>query len=272
MPVQTNLKSYIYFPDGCKVEAKESADAEYIDIGAISSAVTSTLNWTESSVETANAGTLDTKISKMEMSGGFTLINLNPIGIKKLGGGVFIVEEIPGTAIAAGSSQTIAAGWEAGVIYPMVFGSNNVKAAEKPTITSITPEGESALVANTDYVIVETDNSDSGFGIVFITDTKSAKALTVVYGAITPVAQTQLSCGNSSVVLRPYMLRFTHTDDDGKKRQLELPYVYSNSGGFQFNFKGANEDGVEEMPITYTARIDSSRVNNKQLMTWSIEE
>jgi hypothetical protein len=52
---------------------------------------------------------------------------------------------------------------------------------------------------------------------------------------------------------------------------LELFSVDTGSGGIQFNFKGANADGTEEMPISYMAKIDTSRTNGRQLAAWTIE-
>ena len=67
-------------------------------------------------------------------------------------------------------------------------------------------------------------------------------------------------------------MQITHTDDNGKIRRLSLPSVNPSTGGFQFNFKGANEDGVEEMPLTFTAKLDTSLVSGRQLMEWVIED
>jgi hypothetical protein len=68
-----------------------------------------------------------------------------------------------------------------------------------------------------------------------------------------------------------YKMKFTHTDSASKTRVLELFSVESGSGAFQFNFKGAAEDGVEEMPLTYSAKIDTSLTDGRQLFAWSID-
>jgi len=268
MPVQTNKKANVYFPDGAKVQVKTAQDTEWFDVGAINSAVTATLNWTESTVETANAGQLDTKVSKMEIAGGFTLINLDPEGVQKLGGGVFTVETTTGTAISTPANQVLA-NPNKGLAYPLTLADSNgkeYKFSTTPVITSVTA-GSTALTVDEDYTVVA---QNGGYAIVF-TAAHTTADVTIVYGSNTPIARTVMYSGSSTIVLAPYAMKIVHTDDNGKERSLELFAVYSNSGGFQFNFKGANEDGVEEMPLTFTARLDTSLVNGKQLMAWGVD-
>lgn len=268
MPVQTQKKSNIYFPDGAKVSVKGKGDAEFYDVGAINSAVTATLNWTESVVETANAGTLDTKISNMEIAGGFTLINLDPVGVAKMSGGVLNLEEVTGASSVTFEAQVISNA-KASTWYLMELvkdgGHYNLPSAStSPVITSVVADA-STLVLDTDYSIIK---DDEGFKIKFVA---AADIVTITYGANTVVESKRLHAGASTVVLQPYAMKIDHEDDNGKHRILYLYAVYGNSGGFQFNFKGANEDGVEEMPLTFTGRLDISRDNGKQLFTWEIE-
>lgn len=268
MPVQTTKKSYIYFPDGAKVSVKSKDDADFYDVGAINSAVTATLNWTESVVETANAGTLDTKISNMEIAGGFTLINLDPEGVAKMSGGVLSLEEVTGASPVTFDDQVIS-GVTAGTWYALELLKNStpynlLSSAATPVITSVT--AAAALTENVDYVIVK---DSEGFKIKFVAN---ADEVTIVYGANTVVASKKLHGGSSTIVLKPYAMKIDHEDANGKHRILHLYAVYGNSGGFQFNFKGANEDGVEEMPLTFTGRLDTSLTNGKQLFTWEVED
>ena len=71
--------------------------------------------------------------------------------------------------------------------------------------------------------------------------------------------------------MTPVQLKFTHTDANSLIREVELYSVYGNSGGFQFNFKGANEDGTEEMPIAFSGQIDTSRTDGRQLLSWVVD-
>ncbi|MCP4585639.1 hypothetical protein, partial [Pseudoalteromonas sp.] len=110
MPTQTTNTSNIYFPDGALVGVKAEGDGSYTDVGAISTAVTSTLNWTENQIETANAGKTDKQVKEMTIEGGFTLINLNPTGVQKLSGGLFEESTTAGTSVTSIDNQVIASG------------------------------------------------------------------------------------------------------------------------------------------------------------------
>lgn len=269
MPDQTKKTGRIYYPDGAKVSIKTATDTEWLDVGAIKSTVANTFNYTENKQESSNAGMLATQISAMEIAGGFTLINLDIEAIEKMGGGVFTREVINGAAITSGiADQVIAANWEIKKHYSLDIG--NIRSVIKPVIT-VTPQGEAALVEDTDFILMTDSNSTSGWSLVFLTNTHAALAVTIVYTSVTPLSGEKLHAGSSSVILKPYAMRIAHTDSNGKVRAIELYSVISNSGGFQFNFKGSDEDGLEEMPLTYTASLDTSRDNGKQLFTWSLE-
>jgi len=221
----------------------------------------------------------------MQIEGGFTLINLDLDGIQKMGGGLFTKSVTAAAPIATIPDQVIPAGWDDGIVYPLEMltsptDSQKLKTAAAPAITSIkldvggTPE---TLTAGNDYVIVANSNAYSGWGISFIsagmtTLTPKTKAITIDYDTNTPIASTTIHAGSSTALLAAYAMRITHTDGNAKRRMLELYSVDSNSGGFQFNFKGANEDGLEEMPLTFMAKIDSTKADKRQLMAFTVDE
>lgn len=289
MPVQTTVKTHIYFPDGCKVEADTGSG--YSDLGAINSAVTATLEWEENQIETANAGKLDKVIRNMTMKGGFTLINLDPEGVEKLGGGVFTKVDVAGTEIASFEDQVVPINWNDKTRYPLEIMSASAGVTDiqlrftaAPALTSVTldaggsPEVLTAwgAAASGDYTIVADPNAYSGWSIVFnsasmSTGSPKTKAITIVYAANTPIASETIYAGSSTATLTAYALKFTHTDSASKKRILELYSVDAESGGFQFSFKEANEDGLEEMPLTFVAKIDSTKTDGRQLMGWTVE-
>lgn len=286
MPAQTTKTSNIKFPDGCKVEVQPAQTGSFYDVGAINSATTATLNYDENQVETANAGKTIKQIKNMTIEGGFTLIELDPEGVEKMGAGIFTLENTLGSLVldANITDQVIQPGWDDGILYalePIETSTGNLlRTTTAPTLTSVTLDAggvPEVLTDGNDYTVVADSNSASGWSIQFISanmTTGSPKTLdiTIDYGDNTPIANTVIYAGNSTELLTAYAMRFTHTDDNGKIRRLTLYSVDSNSGGFQFNFKGANEDGLEEMPLTFTAKVDTSRVAGKQLMAWEQEE
>lgn len=279
MPVQTNETAHIRFPDGAKVSVKASGDSVYYDVGAISTDITNTLNWDENQVETANAGKLAKQIKNMTLAGAFTLINLDPAGIAKLGGGVLSTETVAGTTETSISDQTILSGWTDKAVNALecidsVTGTS-YKGVSVPTIASVTGGTDGLLTEDDDYVISPSSQSPSGYSITLNTAgttlTTTSQDIVIVYTDITPVESTKIHCGSSTVVLSAFAMMITHTDSNGKEVSLELPSVDSNSGGFQFNYKAATSDGTEEMPLTYTAKLDTDKVDGQQLFTWTID-
>jgi hypothetical protein len=276
MPVQTTQSTYIRYPDGCKVEYSLNG-TDFVDVGVINSAVTSTLEWDENQVNTANGGMLDKQIRNMRMSGAFTLINLNPTAVAALSGGALVATAVAGTELSDIPNQTIAASSWTNMqripFAPTTAAGIPLRLGSAPAVTSITASTSGALAANDDYYIVADSSSFSGYSLQMYTGGTATVATTesvvIVYAANTPTASVTINGGASTFVLTPYVLRFTHTDSVAKTRSLTLWSVNQNSGGFQFNFKGANEDGVEEMPLSYTAMLDTSRTTGQQLFTWS---
>ena len=284
IPVQTTQTSYVYFPDGAMVSVKESGGVSYTDLGAINSDVTATLQWDESQLETANAGKLAKHIKNMRIEGGATLINLNPDGIEKLSGGLFEKVTVADSANSSIPNQIVAANWSDNTVYELIAynsssDSTKLKLTSKPTLTSVTLDAAGTpevLAENSEYVVVADSNFYSGWGIMFIssamsTGTPKTKAITIDWGTNTPVASTTLYAGESTATLSAYAMKITHTDSAGKIRELELFSVDPNAGGFAFNFKAASADGVEEMPLTFTGKLDTSLTDGRQLMSWTIE-
>jgi hypothetical protein len=278
MPIQTTLKDYIYFPDGAKVSVKESGAGSYTDLGAISTAVTATLNYDINEIETANAGKLDRQAKNMTIAGGFTLINLDPAGVEKLGSGILEVVTTAATPTTTVSDQIISSGsWadKTAVNLSLLDSSVSLRATAEPTITSVTGSVDGALVADDDYSLVVDSNSPSGYSIVLnlagTALTTIVQDVTIDYNSVTPVANTKVYAGSSTQVLSAYAMKIEHTDSNSLVRSLELYAVSTDSGGFQFNFKGANEEGVEEMPLAFTAQLDTTLTDGRQLMVWSVD-
>lgn len=276
MPVQTTVKQDVYFPDGTKVEVSEDG-LSFSDAGVIMSTVTNTLTYTENRVQTANAGDLDVQLSNFKIDGGFTLGNLNKSVISIMGGGLFTLETTAGTPTSTIDNQVIPTGQTESKLLNLlpIDSSVAIKFSAAPVITSVTGSVDGALAANDDYYIHPDPNSQSGYSISFHTSgtilTTMAQTFTIVFGTNTPIASETLYAGQSTKVLTAYHLRMTHTDDNGKIRRVSMSAVDGTSGGFQFNFKGSNEDGIEEMPITYQAKLDTSLDSGKQLLAWHVD-
>lgn len=278
MPVQTTETAYIQFPDGCKVMVKTTGD--YVDLGAIKGTAKAALQWKENQVQTANAGKTALQIKDMVIEGGFTLINLNPVGVSMMSGGIFTSSPTAGDPVATIPNQDIPAAWDDHQKYELIMYTDDdddtkLKMSTQPVLVSVTlnagaPE---VLVEDTAYIIVEDPESSSGWSIVFlsanmVTETPKTYSITIVYDTNTPVARTNLYAGTSTLVLTAYSIKFEHTDAADKVRGLEIFSANPKSGGFNFDFKGADEDGVEEMPLTFTGVVDVDLTDGQQLMNW----
>lgn len=280
MPVQTSNTAYIKFPDGAKVSIKAAGDASYTDLGAINSSITNTLNYTENQITTANAGKTIKQIRDMNIDGAFTLINLNYDNIEKLGGGLFTKVTTPASANSSIPNQVIAAGWAENTFYPLEMQTSPTDSTllnmgtTKPTLTSVTLDAAGTpetLTEGTDYVVVKGD-AVSKWGLVFqvagiAKPSPTTYAITIDYGTNTPVARVTLNAGSSTALLSAYSLKIEHTDSAGLIRGIELFSVDTKSGGFAFNFRGANEDGLEELPVSYMAQLDTSLTDGAQLIS-----
>ena len=288
MPTQTSITSYIWFPDGAKVSVMASGEVSYTDLGAIEQGVTATVNYDESQIETGNAGKLAKRIKNMTVAGAFNLINLDPANIVRIGGGMFTSATTAASATTDIPDQVIAANWDDNIKYEIIAytsssDSTKLKLSAKPTLTSVKlgDAGTEVLLeigaaAAGDYMVVADSNSYSGWSIMFNSAGMSAAspktfAITIDFGSNTPVAKTTLWCGNSSVTFSSYKLRFTHTDDFGLTRVLELFAVDTNSGGMSIDFGGANEEGVEEIPFSFTGKCDSTLSGGTQLFSFSVD-
>jgi hypothetical protein len=284
MPVQTTKTGYIEFPDGARVSVKESGGSTWTDIGALNSPVNFTLNWTENQVVTANAGRTALQVRDMLIDGSFTMINLEPDAINKLSGGLFTLTETAASPVSDIADQVIAAGWGENTLYDLVLDSTaegEIRTTAQPTLTSVeldaagTPE---ALVEDEDYFVVANPNSKSGWSVQFVTAnivkaSPTTFAITIDYDTNTPIASTTITGGESTKELDAYALKAEHYNSAGDvDRSFEIYSANPQSGGFQFNFKGANEDGLEEMPITFRGDIDTTRAAGAQLFTYYVKE
>lgn len=279
MPVQSTKQGYVSFPDGGKVSVDDGTG--WHDIGAINSAVNFTLNYSENQVVTANSGKLSKQIRDMLIDGSLTLINLEPDAIEKMGGGMFETVTTNGTEVAAGdfTDQSIDGFTDMKPIpleAVVTADSQEIQFSAEPVLTSVTASSSGALAADDDYFVIQDSNSASGYSIVFnsggTATVGTGETITVDFGANTPIASTTIYAGTSTKVLSAYGLKIEHTNSDSEiDRSFEIFSANPTSGGFQFNFKGANEDGVEEMPITFQGDVDVDRADGRQLFSYFVK-
>jgi len=277
---QTDRISHIRLPKGCRVSADNNDGSGYYDLGIIMSTVEAVLQWDENVIDGANYEEAVTQVRNLRVEGSFTMGNLDPNGILKLGGGLFEKVDVDGTALSDIKDQIIAANWNDNVKYPLIMDSTakgEIKTKAKPTLTSVKLDAagtsETPLTEDSDYVIVADSMSNSGWSIQFISANMSTasktKAITIDYGANTPLASTIMYAGNPSETISPFKLKFEVYSDAGDvEDSFEIFKNKCSAGAFAFSYKGIRDDGLDEMPISFVGKCDNTRTANRQLMAW----
>ena len=271
MPVQTTKTTYIDFGDGCVVNISTDDFATTTDLGAIRAGSTAVLNYEETEFETGNAGILNTRITNMTMAMDFDLLNVDPDDLTDLGGGIFTQTDESGAVTP--DDQTIAAGWTAEQVIHLLPESGGIvrKFTTTPVITSVTNDVTPGA-ADDDYFVFADPNSPSGYSMYMLTDGtntfSTSDATVIVYASNTMVTRTTLTSGTSSATITPIGLQFVHTDSNSYEKGIRVYSAKVNSGAFQFMWKGANEDDANSMPFSLTAKIDTSRTDGQQLLTF----
>ena len=273
MPVQTTKSAYFSFPDGGKVSVNDGTG--WFDIGGINSAVSFTLNYTENQITTANAGKTAMQVRDMLIDGSLTLINLEPDAIKRMSGGIMSLNTTAGSSISAANftNQSIV-GFTAMVpvhLEALVTASaSRIQFSTTPVFTSVTASSSGALTVNDDYFIIRDYGSSSGYSLLFnpngTATVGTSETITVDYDDNVPVASYEIYAGTSTQVLTAFGLKIEHTNSSSViDRSFEIYSGNPTSGGFVFGFKGANEDGLDEMPLTFRGDLDTTRADGQQL-------
>ena len=263
---------YVYFPNGCL--ASYSTDGtSFTDLGVLVGDTTATWNYDINEV-VFSQGQKKKQYKNQTIDASLTLADLNPTALGALSGGMLTKTETAGTANTSVPDQVIASGAfalntpVALVMETSSTDSTKLKASAEPTLTSVTGSVDGALVDGTDYEIIIDASQFGGYSIVFLSGVTLAQSITIDYASVTPVASTTLSGGSSTYVPDTLALKFY---DSASKRTMTIYAANVNSGGFAFGFKASDSDGVEQMDLSFTGQIDTTRDDGDQLFNWVIE-
>lgn len=269
----TPITSYVNFNNGCEVYYSEDG-VSYTQLGATIGDAEGVWNYDKVEIVTATGQKL-ISYKNQTIAAAFNLININPEHLAALSGGMLTRAVVAGTPFSDAPDQTIAANWSDMTpihLAPTTAAGVAVDCSVVPTLTSVTGATAGALTAGVDYYIITDSASFSGFSIVL--DTAGAAGLvttevvTVDFNSVTPVASETLSAGEESYTPTAIAIRFT---DPEAAQTLTIYSADVDSGGFMFGFKSADSDGVQEMPFSFTGKIDTSRTSGDQLFSWSRE-
>lgn len=279
--IQTErLNGRIVYPDGCQILGrKKGTTGSFIDFGILEGDTTNSAEWAESRYQSGNAGILNTRIRDMKVTGKMTIVTHEADIIELIAAGIITRTTTAGMAVTP-AAQTIAAGWDDGIVYPldMIAASVSIKTGIKPVITGVALDlaTDEPLVEGNDYQIVKCSSAKCGYGIAFFSGNMSAATpktspIVITFGSNTPIARETLSAGATSQTLDSFELQIIQKDDSAKERGLHLFNVTPKSGGFNFNFLGQGNDGVEKMELSYEANLDTTRTSGAQLYEYWID-
>ena len=263
MPFQTTKEEYM-FPDGVAFEVSTD-DVTYYNMGTFSAGTTVTYNYDKIETETGNKGRICSRAKNETLAlAPSTLMSWDLSDWDKIGANLFTYTAVAGTPVS-GATQVFASGsWSFNG--PLEIENQNYDISAL-TINSVTAGTDGALVADTDYFVGVDQTGKTTITVIdSATVTTESQTITVDYD-YTPAAGKQITAGASSTVLSRYYVRLRHyTNDALSTYDVELKaYGVDLDSGMSLNFKGANEDGVNEITVAFTANMDTSRTTGEQL-------
>lgn len=280
MPNQTIVdRGFLKIKDGCKVESSTDSGVTWRDLGETEGDVKMAVSWSEFIRQTGNAGVKKPIIRDMIIEGAFNLTDLSPDTFVDLSNGAITSVTTAASPDATINTHVIAANWTADTAIPIQVIDTETSVeyiCTSITLASVTGSVSGAGIANDDYFVITDSNSKSGYSIVLKTTGTNtfatSETITIAFTTVTPVANTTLYCGTSTLELTPYSLRFTHVDSSSNTDfQVVLPVVYSKSGAFVLDFGGQGQDGVDMLPVQFRAQIDSTATDGHQLFSYLIK-
>jgi len=230
-----------------------------VNLGAMR-AVKFTEEFDKISIMSDNAGEIYAGIRNHKAIVEGELMEINLTNLNNIRGGIDTYATVVGDAVT-GHSEVIAVGWKYDKFIELPH--QNATLA-KPTITSVTGSTNDALVANTDYFIVQ-DAGTSMWGIVVIdsnTVTTENQTLTIVYN-YTPAAAKTLTTGGK-LTISPKVVRITNTDANGKIFRITV-YKATNAQGITLELVADDSEDPNVIPIKLEGVLDVSRNAGDQL-------
>lgn len=270
MGAQTNVTDEIVFPDGTALEISEDEGSTYHNMGVLGAGVTATHNYDKIDVETGNAGKLKARVKNQTVAlAPSALMNFKPENWEKFSGGLYAFSTVAGTPVV-GASQTVLSGnWS---FDKGIFFENQNNDGSIISVTSVTGSVDGAGAADDFDIAIVPGGSVliPRDGTIFITEVQD---LVIIYD-YTPGVSQKITAGTSVATLERFWARLRHyTDSALTTFDVELiVYGVDMDAGIQFNFKGANEDGVDEVTVAFTANVDTTQTDAAQLFELTVKD
>ena len=268
MPAQTTIDRF-WFGEGTELAVSTDSDSTYTDVGSFEGGVTATHNFDKEETELGNRAKTCAKIKNQTLAVAPTpLVSWDLETLEKLGGGIYNYTAVAGTPVAGATQVLLSGSW---AIDSAVLLEGQNASGLVPTINSVTGSVDGALVDGTDYVM---SKINGGWAIIIFNDgTTLAQDITVNYD-YTPASGKTITAGDSSIVLTDFIIRLRHYTDDAKTAYDAELKVWKSAldSGIQFNFKGVNEDGLNNVTMAFTGNVDTARSSGEQLFSLYIAE
>lgn len=273
MPFQVSSGSdNLIFPDGVALEVSTDSGASWTNLGVLSAGTTVTYNYDLIGLESGNKGSLRSRAKNEKIAlAPSTLWSWDVETWSKFSGGLFTYSSIAGTPVS-GASQVVASGdWAYNKFIEI---ENQNGDGSTITINSVTGGTDGALVSETDYF---KGRNERGIWGIFVKDsvtvTTLSQTITIDYD-YTPATGRKITAGQSSKVLSRFYARLRHYTDDALTTWDAQCLIYGvdMDSGLNFNFKGANEDGVNEITVAFTGNVDTSKTSGAQLFEMTIND
>ena len=271
MPAQTTVDKFI-FPDGCELAVSDDNGVSFSSLGTLAAGATATYNYDKIELESGNNAKLFSRAKNetIELAPS-ALWSWDPEVMAKFAGGLFDYTAVAGTPVA-GATQSIASGsWNFNKFIKIENQNYNLGAI---TVNSVTLGTNGAIVEDTDFYIGR--NAAGEYGIFIIdsaTVTTESQTVEIDYD-YTPTSGKYITAGDSSTVLSKFQARLRHYTDTALTTYDWELIVYSVdiNSGLSLNFKGANEDGTNEITVSFTGNIDTARTAGAQLFKLLIND
>ena len=262
----------LVFPDGVALEVSTDEGSSWTNLGVLAAGTTVTYNYDLITLESGNKGSLRARAKNEKIAlAPSALWSWDVETWSEFSGGLFTYSSIAGSLVA-GASQVVASGSWAYNKFIEITNQNGSGSAI--TVNSVTAGTNGLLVAATDYFVGR--NERGAYGIFVIdsaTVTTQSQSITINYD-YTPATGRKITAGQSSKVLDRFYARLRHYTDSSLTTWDTQCLIYGvdMDSGLNFNFKGANEDGVNEITVAFTGNIDTSKTSGAQLFEMTIND
>jgi hypothetical protein len=263
MPAQTTQDRF-WFGEGSAFEVSTDGGSVFNNYGAFAGGITFTHNYDKEQTELGNRSKTCSNIKNQTFAVAPTPLATNNLEqLSALGGGIYNYTATAGTPVAGATQVTASGDWAFDV--PIVLNGQNASGLV-PTINSVTGSVDGPLVDGTDYIMAKVSG---GWAVIVFNNGKTlAQSITTDYD-YTPASGKTITAGSSSIVTTDFIIRVRHyTDAALTLYDAEcLIHKASLDSGIQFNWKGVNEDGLNNVTMALTGDIDDDRADGDQLFS-----